>query len=64
MLPEPLVSDADAHASWERRVREGQAKAVRLAARFANWYYVVSATGYDRIHLPKENFLKNVEEDA
>ena len=39
-------------------------KLIGLAARFANWYYVVSATGYDRIHLPKENFLKNIEEDA
>ena len=64
VLPEPAASDADAHASWERRVREGQAKADRLAARFANWYYVVSATSYDRIHLPKEDFLKDIEEDA
>ena len=45
-------------------MREGQAKADRLAARFANWYYVVSATSYDRIHLPKEDFLKDIEEYA
>ena len=62
-VPEPSVSDTDGHASWERRVQEGQDKADRLAARFANWYYVVSATSYDRIHLPKEHFLKDIEED-
>ena len=42
-LPEPPESDADAHASWERRVAEGREKTERLAARFARWYYVVAA---------------------
>ena len=36
-LPEPQASDTDAHASWQRRVQEGQDKADRLAARFADW---------------------------
>ncbi len=62
-LPEPSAPDSDAHASWKRRVQEGQDKAERLAARFANWYYVVAATSYDRIHLPKEHFLKNIKEE-
>ncbi len=62
-LPEPPASDADAHASWERRVQEGQDKAERLATRFANWYYVVAADSYDRIHHPKEHFLKEIEEE-
>ena len=61
-LPEPSSSDADAHASWERRVAEGTEKAERLAPRFANWYYVVAADSYDRIHHPKEHFLKEIEE--
>ena len=61
-LPEPSSSDADAHASWERRVAEGTEKAERLATRFANWYYVVAADSYDRIHHPKEHFLKEIEE--
>ena len=63
-LPEPPASDGDAHASWERRVQEGTNKAERLATRFANWYYVVSAASYDLIHLPKEHFLKTIEEEA
>ena len=62
-LPEP-ESDTDAHASWERRVAEGREKAERLAARFARWYYVVAASSYDRIHKPREDFLKEREEEA
>jgi hypothetical protein len=62
-LPEPDESDADAHASWERRVSEGREKAERLAARFARWYYVVAASSYDRIHKPREDFLKDREEE-
>ena len=62
-LPEPAASDTDAHASWERRVEDGRDKAERLATRFANWYYVVSANGYDNIHKPKEDFLKDREEE-
>ena len=57
-LPEPQASAADAHQSWERRVREGEQLSERLATRFANWYYVVSADSYDRIHLPREHFLQ------
>ena len=58
-LPEPQVSDTDAHASWQRRVQEGQDKAERLAARFAGWYYVIAADSYDRIHKPRGEFLKD-----
>ena len=63
-LPEPDESDTDAHESWGRRVEEGREKAERLAARFANWYYVVAADSYDRIHHPREHFLRDKPEDA
>ncbi len=62
-LPEPTASETDAHESWERRIAEGREKADRLATRFANWYYVVSANSYDNIHKPKEDFLKDREEE-
>ena len=61
-LPEPPASDADAHVSWERRVREGQQKAERLSTRFADWYYVIAADSYDRIHKPSGDFLRVIEE--
>ena len=60
-LPEPDAADADAHASWERRVSEGREKAEQLAARFANWYYVIDAGSYGRIHRPSEEFLQEIE---
>ena len=63
-LPEPPAADTDARESWERRVREGQERAERLAARFANWYYVVAADSYDRIHHPREHFLRDKPPDA
>ena len=63
-LPEPDESDTDAHESWQRRVEDGREKAERLAARFANWYYVVAADSYDRIHHPREHFLRDKPEDA
>ena len=59
-LPEPQASDTDAHASWQRRVQEGQDKAERLAARFADWYYVIAGDSYDRIHKPRDEFLKDI----
>ena len=60
-LPEPDAADADAHASWQRRVDEGREKAEQLAARFANWYYVIDAGSYGRIHRPSEEFLQEIE---
>lgn len=63
VLPlEPDASDADAHASWERKAREGREKAELLAERFAGWYYVIDAGSYGRIHRPSEEFLKDVED--
>ena len=56
--PEPPTSETDEHASWAQRVREGEEKAERLAARFASWYYVIAADSYGRIHKPSEEFLK------
>ncbi len=63
-LPEPDESDTDAHESWQRRAEEGREKAERLAARFASWYYVVAADSYDRIHHPREHFLRDRPADA
>ena len=62
-IPEPPTSDSDAHAAWERRAQDGQDKAERLAARFADWYYVIAADSYDRIHKPHGEFLKERESE-
>ena len=49
-------------AALAHELAERPEKAERLATRFANWYYVVAADSYDRIHHPKEHFLKEIEE--
>ena len=52
---------ADLYAQWERRTEEGQARADELAARFAGWYYVVSAGSYNRVHKGRDDILKEIE---
>ena len=54
---------ADLHARWERRTETGRSRAEELSARFASWYYVVSAASYDRVHKTREDFLKEIEEE-
>ena len=63
-LPEPPVSNAEAHSSWETRSSEGRERAERLAARFADWYYVIAADSYDRIHKPRDAFMKDRDPGA
>ncbi len=55
---------ADFYAQWERRTEAGQRRAEELATRFAKWYYVISAGSYDRVHKTREDFLKQIEEEA
>ena len=62
MFPEPSSDDTSAHASWEGRITEGHAKAEQLGARLADWYYVIDAGSYGRIHKPSVDFLKEIEE--
>lgn len=40
---------AAAAAAWDARMAEGQAEAARLNARFADWYYVISAADFETI---------------
>ena len=53
---------ADLHSQWERRTQDGRARANGLSARFAQWYYVVSAGSYNRVHKSREDILKEIEE--
>tara|TARA_B100001123_G_C15345776_1_gene1037049 strand:- start:14654 stop:15955 length:1302 start_codon:yes stop_codon:yes gene_type:complete len=61
-LEPPAEDDAASQSAWEERVRDGREKAERLSARFANWYYVIAADSYGRIHKASEDFLKEVDE--
>ena len=54
---------ADLYSQWERRVEDGRTRAAELAVRFEQWYYVVSAGSYNRVHKSREDILKEIEEE-
>ena len=54
---------ADLHDRWERRTADGRERAEELSTRFANWYYVVSAGSYNRVHKTRDELLKDIEDD-
>lgn len=53
---------ADLHAQWDRRTADGRARADELATRFAQWYYVISAGSYNRVHKSRDDLLKDIED--
>jgi hypothetical protein len=55
---------ADLYAQWESRTATGQGRADELAARFASWYYVISAASYDRVHKTRDDLLKPIDEEV
>ncbi len=65
--PDSLLTDADrrnrqqqrAYDEWRRQVANGQRLAGELSNRFADWYYVISADSYDKIHLTRSDLVVN-----
>lgn len=49
---------------YDAKIAEGKKKVAELNARFADWYYVISESVYDKIHLGRGDILaKKVAED-
>lgn len=48
-----------AHARWAARVEAGQKRADELNARFAKWYYVISADSFDNLRLRRADLLRD-----
>ncbi|MFQ5789978.1 MAG: DUF4340 domain-containing protein, partial [Acidobacteriota bacterium] len=46
------------YAEWEEKIRKGEKLASELSARFAKWYYVISAESFDKIHLERKDLIK------
>lgn len=44
----------ETHQGWESRVQQSQKLANELNARFADWYYVISADSFDKLHAGRE----------
>jgi hypothetical protein len=48
-----------AHARWVARIEGGQKRADELNARFAKWYYVISAESFDNLRLRRADLLRD-----
>jgi hypothetical protein len=46
---------------WEQKIEDGTKFAEELNARFADWYYVISADSFDKIHLQRKDLVKKKE---
>ncbi len=46
---------------YDRQIADGKKRVAELNARFADWYYVISDAVYKKIHLSREEIVKNKE---
>ncbi len=46
---------ADVYADWQRKVNAGRSRSATLNARFADWYYVISAESFDKLHMKRKD---------
>ncbi len=49
--------EADLKA-YEEKVKKGQEKVAQLNKRFADWYYVISAESYNKLHVARKDVVK------
>ncbi len=47
----------EVHDRWASKVMAGRQLAAELSNRFADWYYVISAESYDKIHLTRSDLV-------
>jgi hypothetical protein len=52
---------AGEYKRWEENVKKGRETAEALGKRFAPWYYVISASSFDKIHLERSDLVKKKE---
>ncbi len=54
----------EAYKEYEKKVKDAKEKADALAKRFAPWYYVISASSFEKIHLNRGALLKTKDAKA
>jgi len=52
----------DAHLEWEEKASEGRELAEELTERFADWYYVIPSSAFEKIHIPRQEMVVDKEE--
>ena len=48
----------DAHEEWKKKTEEGREQAGELNARFAGWYYVISAADFEKMRVTRRDLVK------
>ena len=51
----------DKHDEWLGKVEEGRELSDQLNTRFADWYYVISSSSFDKVHLKRSDLIKRKE---
>jgi hypothetical protein len=51
----------DAHAAWQKQVDKSRKISNDLNGRFADWYYVISATSFDKLNLTRADLVTKKE---
>ncbi len=54
----------DAHDTWEATQAERRKISDDLNARFANWYYVISAASFDKLHQTRSDLVTAKKTDS
>jgi hypothetical protein len=70
--PDSLWTDADrrnkelqdAYDQWQEKIEKGQKLSEDLNARFAKWYYVISADSFEKLHLKRKDLVKKKEKET
>jgi len=55
-LHEP-AKGSDAHADWEKKVKEAKEKVDALNKRFADWYYVIPADSFENLRVTRRDMV-------
>ena len=70
--PDSLWTDADRknkelqdeHDEWQKKIDKGKNLSDDLNARFAKWYYVISADSFDKLHLKRNDLIKKKDKNT
>jgi hypothetical protein len=49
----------DKHDAWQKEFDTGKALAEELKNRFADWYFIIAADSFDKIHLKRSDLVTN-----
>jgi len=47
------------YREWQEKMKKGQEKSDKLNTRFADWYYVIPAASFEKIHLTRKDLMKD-----